>query len=96
MISKLKGIVKGHVNELTNGNQDLYEYRMAICKECPLFKMGKLGPVCNSDLYVNPENKKATTTQRDGYIRGCGCRLEAKTRLARTEGGQCPANFWDR
>ena len=31
-------IVKGHVNELLNRNEDISKVRMDICRKCPLFK----------------------------------------------------------
>ena len=40
-------IISGHVNEAINKNEDLSEKRLAICKECPLYKETPMGPICN-------------------------------------------------
>ena len=39
-----------------------------------------MGPICNPKLYMN-ENGETSDYQRIGFKRGCGCRLNAKTRL---------------
>lgn len=73
-------IIDGHVNEMFNANEGLYEERMKICKECPLYKETPVGPICNPKLYINKEGK-TSAYKKDGYVRGCSCRLSAKTRL---------------
>lgn len=50
-------IIDGHVNEMFNANEGLYEERMKICKECPLYKETPVGPICNPKLYINKEGK---------------------------------------
>ena len=50
-------IISGHVNEAINKNEDLSEKRLAICKECPLYKETPMGPICNPRLYINENNK---------------------------------------
>ena len=41
-------IISGHVNEAINKNEDLSEKRLAICKECLLYKNDpEKGPICN-------------------------------------------------
>lgn len=87
----LKEILKGHLKEMTNDNQELFEERMKICKECPLFKLTKTGPVCNSQLYLNTTNGLVYSTEGPNRTRGCGCRLNAKARLNESI---CPANKW--
>ena len=47
--------------------------------------------ICNSSLYINPLTNEVSTYKQDGYFRGCGCRLEAKTKLERSH---CPAKKW--
>lgn len=83
-------IVKGHVNELLNRNEDISKVRMDICRKCPLFK-NELGGICNPKLYLNVETGDVSTKKMDGYVNGCGCRLAAKTRLSRS---QCPNGKW--
>ena len=44
----MKQIINGHVNELFNKEQELYEKRMKICDSCELKVDDKiLGPVCS-------------------------------------------------
>ena len=83
-------IVKGHVNELLDLNKNMYQVRMNICRKCPLF-LNELGGICNSRLYLDPNTEDVSTIKMDGYVKGCGCRLSAKTRLS---GSKCPANKW--
>jgi hypothetical protein len=37
--------------------EKMQEERLAICKECPLYKDGSRGPVCNSSKYISPDGK---------------------------------------
>lgn len=89
----LTDIVEGHVNELINKNEDLSEMRMKICKACPLYKDDLFaGPMCNNKLYLNTTNLTDVSREpRIGYQKGCGCRLNAKTRL---EHRHCPVKKW--
>ena len=87
---QIGNIVKGHVNEVLGKNEDLYEERMAICKECPLYSL-ELGGLCNPRLYLNPKTGDVSTHYKDGYKNGCGCRLKAKTRVP---SAHCPNNKW--
>ena len=83
-------IVHGHVNEVLGLNENIKEKRMKICLKCPLYK-DTLGGICNSKLWLNPKTGDVSTEQEDGYYRGCGCRLQAKTTLATAT---CPAKKW--
>lgn len=75
-------IIDGHVNEMFNANEELYEERMKVCKECPLYKETPIGPICNPKLYINITDKTSVIDRsKIGYKSGCGCRLNAKTRL---------------
>ena len=64
---------------------------MAICNNCPLLINKWYGKVCNRDLWYNPKTKALSSEEQEDYIRGCGCRLEAKTRDLDSE---CPMNKW--
>ena len=93
-MSKLKEIIEGHINELRaiTGVEDqekekVFAIRANICLTCPL----KLGNTCNSQKYINPESLDVVSKPKEGYIRGCGCRLSAKQR---SPGSECPAGFW--
>ena len=44
----MKQILNGHVNELFNKEQELYEKRMEVCNSCELKADDKIfGPVCS-------------------------------------------------
>ena len=87
----LTQIIKGHVYELFNNEEELSKARLDICSKCPLLKKGKYGLVCNPNLFLDPETDETSAVSKEGYIRGCGCRLQAKSRLAEAT---CPANKW--
>lgn len=83
-------IIKGHVNEMLGLNKSISEVRLEICHKCPLFK-NTVGGICNPSLWVNPETDETSTVKKDGYFKGCGCRLKAKTTL---NTAHCPAHKW--
>ena len=87
----IRNIVEGHINEFMGNEEELFKKRIAICKLCPLYKHTPLGPICNSNLYLNPITDEYVSYEKEGYIRGCGCRLNAKTRLIDSE---CPSGKW--
>ena len=74
-------IIKGHTNELLGLNKDISSIRLDICKKCPLYKATLAGAICNNKLWYNPETGEISNTKKDNYIRGCGCRLAAKTTI---------------
>ena len=53
----IRQIINGTIKEIKNENTDLRNERMSICKECPLYLNTLLGPVCNSNRYLNLEDK---------------------------------------
>lgn len=75
---EIGNIVNGHVNELLGLNKDISTERMKICLKCPLYSP-KLGGLCNNKLYIDPNTNDVSVYPKDGYVRGCGCRLKAKT-----------------
>lgn len=87
---EIGNIVKGHVNELLGLNKDISQERLKICKVCPLF-LNSLGGLCNPKLYLNPNTGDVSTKYKDGYGKGCGCRLQAKTKLVNAH---CPNDKW--
>lgn len=83
-------IVKGFVNRATNKEEDLYETRIKICKDCKLYKPdGMFGEQCNAKLYLNPITDEISRTPKPGFKNGCGCILKAKTRV---KDAHCPVN----
>ena len=87
---EIGNIVKGHINEVLNINQDISRNRLEICYRCPLYS-SKLGGTCNNRLWLNPSTGDISTTKKPGYINGCSCRLSAKTRIPTAK---CPAGKW--
>lgn len=83
-------IIKGHAKEALGLGTDMSEARLKICHRCPLFS-NALGGMCNNRLWLNVETGDVSTIARPGYVNGCSCRLNAKTRLANAH---CPANKW--
>lgn len=73
-------IITGHLNELLGLNKDLSEERLKICKKCPIYS-NKFGGLCNNKLYIDPKTNKISIYKKDGYVKGCGCRLQAKTTI---------------
>lgn len=85
-------IIGGHVNEFLGLSKDLSEARLEICHKCPLWrKLDFIGEQCNPGLWLNPETGDISREQKDGYFKGCGCRLKAKTSAPESN---CPANKW--
>lgn len=73
-------IIEGHANELLGLNENISEKRLQICKQCPIYCQ-RWGGTCNDRLWINPETNEVSVNPKDGYVRGCGCRLPAKTTL---------------
>ena len=73
-------ILDGHIKEMFNINDQLVKERMAICMSCPLYLKSPIGPICNAKLWIN-KDKEVSTKEKDGYTRGCNCRLDSKTRV---------------
>lgn len=89
-MSSILDILDGHVNEMFNNNEELFKKRLEVCKQCPLYKETPVGPICNPKLYIS-EGGDVSTTRKDGYKRGCSCRLNAKTRLQHS---RCIVGKW--
>ena len=86
----IRDIIDGHIKELFDQNNKLFKDRMDVCKKCPLYISTISGPICNSKLWINKDNV-TSKTKTDGFVRGCGCRLNAKTRV---EKGRCIILKW--
>ena len=83
-------IIKGHVNEVLGLNQDIAQTRINICKVCPIYST-KFGGICNNKLYLNPENNDVSFAPKEGYVRGCACRVQAKASIPSEH---CVAGKW--
>lgn len=89
----IRNIVEGHVNELLDINSSIAQPRLKICKLCRLYHQNKITGwmECNSKLWLNPETNDVSKEKQDGYVKGCGCRINAKIRVANE---RCPAGKW--
>lgn len=65
------------------------EQRLEICKKCPIYSVNR--GICNPKLYLNPDTGDVTTSQKPGYIRGCGCNVFFK---AKNRTNHCNAGKW--
>lgn len=94
--STIKAIMKGHVKEaIGKHDKDRTNKRLAVCKSCPLYLESNVGPKCNPNMWVNPKDQtEYAYMNKEGFIQGCGCRLNAKATLDEKDGGVCPADFW--
>lgn len=86
----LVDIANGHLKRITGSNEELSQNRLKICYSCPLYSK-RLGGICNNKLWLNPITGDVSTTKKQGYYRGCGCILDAKTRLPNAV---CSAGKW--
>lgn len=93
LFGKRNEIIGGHFNELrsklgvANQNEEAIFSLREICNACPL----KNGNNCNAVKWMDPNTLDVADGPKDGYIRGCGCRLSAKQR---SKYSLCPAGFW--
>lgn len=88
----VRDVLEGHYKEITNQENELYEKRITICRKCPLYTVKEgLGPVCDSKKCWNENEKVIETYPSSNNVCGCGCRLNAKTRLASSK---CVLNKW--
>lgn len=84
-------IIEGHFNEITGREKTLSESRISICKQCPLCSTNRLGLVCDSKKCASKETGELVLAPTKGVVCGCGCRLEAKTRL---KNAKCVLGKW--
>ena len=88
---QLKQIAEGWTSYALNREEELFESRMKICKECPLFGHNALGDVCDSKKCYNPETGETSSTPGKGFTCGCGCKLAAALRV---KAKKCVLNRW--
>lgn len=68
------------------------EEKINICKACPLYKVRTDGKaVCNNGKYMDPITEQTSYLAKKGYVRGCACILDYKTR---SNTAHCPAKKW--
>lgn len=76
---------------MLNYEEKLRDSRIAVCLQCPLHQYVSIGLICNSQYYLDPITDTISSYPKPGYYKGCGCRLEAKTRV---KNENCPAKKW--
>ena len=67
-----------------------FDRRLKICEHCGIYN--KDYDLCSGDLYINPKNNDVSLEPKSGYIKGCGCLLQA--RKIPNEKAHCPAKKW--
>lgn len=93
LINQASQIIKGTINNLLNNEEELYKYRISICKDkCGLYNpTGIFGQECNSKIYWNPDTNQKSDIPKMGFYKGCGCALNSATRA---KDHTCPINRW--
>jgi hypothetical protein len=86
-----KNLVPGYVSKFFGLNKNYKKERLLICKKCPLFFNKNGTYICNSSLYMNPNNGDVSIEEKEGYKRGCGCVLDYKTGIINEK---CPLGKW--
>lgn len=70
---------------------ELYNKRMAICQECPLYlEKTKGNPICNPKLWIDSEGN-VSKLPKAGFVRGCSCKISMKIK---NPSAHCVANKW--
>jgi hypothetical protein len=88
----LNQIITGTVNNILNREEQLQHDRMLICRNCKLILESRLfGEICNSSLCLNVATNHTSTVEKVGFICGCGCILNSKTRVREAH---CPVGKW--
>lgn len=91
MGNQIKAIAQGHYNELLNKEEELSKKRMQICEKCPLFLNTMFGMICDSKRYLNPKTNEISYVPKEGFTKGCSCRVNQKTRVI---DAKCPQGKW--
>ena len=71
-------------------DEKLYQQRLKICEECPLY-LDLYGGYCNPRLWINPRTGQVSDVEMVGWTKGCGCILRAKTR---NKNNKCIIGKW--
>lgn len=74
-------------------NEELYNKRLDICRNCPLGLETMHGLICNPKLYINKEDKTSVSkVPKMGYVKGCSCNIT--NGKAKQEYGKCIVDKW--
>ena len=85
-------IAEGFINNALGKEEDLFQKRVDICRQCKLHKIDSIfGETCNSKLYLNPLTDETSISPKSGFFNGCGCVLASKCRVPQAK---CPLSRW--
>lgn len=89
----VKNIIVGHINEFLGNKESVAKPRRDVCLKCPLYHVNELWgwAECNHKLWLNPKTEETSLEPKPGYVRGCGCRIEAKISVPSEK---CPLGKW--
>lgn len=73
-------------------DKSLIEERMNICKKCPIYKEHSIhGGICDSSKYISKDGQRWSYFKKDGFVKGCGCKLNNKTKYSTNH---CIIDLW--
>ena len=77
-------------------DEELFNQRLEICQACPLGLETSRGLICNSNLYINKEDKTSVSKiPKIGYVRGCSCLMHSPNGgKIRQEFAKCIVGKW--
>ena len=82
-------IVEGYTNYALGKEDDLYEKRIKICRQCPLYNKEK--DKCDSKKCWDKINKKLVDYPGKDIICGCGCIM---SKAGRATSKKCVLGKW--
>jgi hypothetical protein len=87
----VKQIAQGWAKKMLRQGEHLYNKRIVICRQCPLYNDNPtlLKEVCDAHRCVDPITLKVSYD--DNAVCGCGCELSAALRL---ENKKCVLKKW--
>ena len=90
-IKQLGQIAEGHFKEITKQEDELYESRIKICKQCPLYDNSGLREKCSAKKCWNTKTNNIEYAPGPDIICGCNCYLGSKLRVKNAE---CVLHKW--
>lgn len=72
-------IAQGWTNDLLKREQELFESRMKICKECPLYNENT--DRCDVSRCINIKTNEMALGPGKDIVCGCNCYMNKKTRV---------------
>lgn len=72
-------ILQGWTNDMLGKEQELYDKRMPICKQCPLYN--SKNDRCDASKCLDVKQNKLVSGPGEGIICGCNCYCAKKVRV---------------